>query len=134
MNTSNLCPENDLRPFRLNADEAVAFRAAPWNDACVATFHARVRLLLKRGLARQDAEDLAERLHLMDARAEYRWMCIECANLRGSVLKGWRCRAARVAGLLSSKVSYRFVTTPRNCLGFFEEPLRITRQRSKTSR
>jgi hypothetical protein len=56
------------RPYRLTAAELDLAHADPWDDAAIARFQARVGRLLQLGHSEQDAEDLAERLHLREVK------------------------------------------------------------------
>lgn len=103
------------RPYRLPQAAGDAAHAVPWDDAAIGRFLARVAALRRRGFAEQDADDLAERLHLLDVQAEGRALCLSCRHLAGSVT-GWRCgnhRAAEVGRDLPREL----VTHAQRCPG-----------------
>lgn len=56
----------------------------PWDDAALARFQARVAAFRRRGFTEQDADGLAERLHLLDVQAEGRALCLTCRYLAGA--------------------------------------------------
>lgn len=71
----------EIRPYMLTAAQLARAHASPWEDAAIARFQARARRFLQRGHPEQDAEDLAERLHLRDIDECGRAICLECVNL-----------------------------------------------------
>ncbi|MFP5399676.1 MAG: hypothetical protein ACLGIT_15230 [Gammaproteobacteria bacterium] len=93
--------------------------ADPWDDAACARFEARARHLMRLGYGAQDAEDLAERLHLLDVQAEGRALCLGCRHLTGSTATGWRCRNHRSAGM-AREVAGDLVALPQRCSGYSE--------------
>lgn len=104
------------RPYRLAKDDGDAAHAEPWDQGAIGRFTARAHQFQRRGFAEQDAEDLAERLHLRDVQADDRRMCLECRHLSGSTPTGWRClshRAARIGGELAGDL----VTALQRCPG-----------------
>lgn len=105
------------RPYRLSAADADTAHADPWNDDVIERFKARVRRLLALGFNPQDAEDLAERLHLRDLHAGHRHLCLECQHLAGSTATGWRCRNHRAAQA-ARDLPTELVTQAQNCPGF----------------
>ena len=105
------------RPYRLSAADADTAHADPWNDDVIERFKTRVRRLLALRFNPQDAEDLAERLHLRDVHADYRVLCIECSRLAGSAATGWRCRNARAARV-ARDLPAELVTMAQDCPGF----------------
>ena len=104
----------DSRPYRLTNAAGHAAHAEPWNDGVIARFQARVAAFRRRGFTERDADDLAERSHLLDVQAEGRALCLTCRHLAGAVATGWRCgdfRAADVPGELAAEL----VTMPQRC-------------------
>ena len=86
-----------LSPFRLTHEQGDRCHTSCWDDAEIAIFSARVRVLMRRGIGTDDADDLAERLTLRDREGDDQRICIECSQLSD---KG-RCIAAatgRLAG------------------------------------
>ena len=75
------------RPYRLTQAQGDAAHAQAWDDASIARFQARLLRLLRLGIASDDADDLAERLHLRDVEADDRRSCAECLHARPA----WRC-------------------------------------------
>jgi len=110
-------PENEARPFRLAPADAAVAHADAWTDAQIELFKARLRRLLALGFSPQDAEDLAERLHLRDLHADHRHLCLECLHLAGSTATGWRCRNARAARV-ARDLPAELVTMAQDCPGF----------------
>ena len=103
------------RPYRLTRAESKVAHLDPWDDAAIARFQARTGRLRRFGFGEHDAEDLAERLHLLDVQAEGRALCLSCRHLAGSVT-GWRCgnhRAAEVGRDLPREL----VTQAQRCPG-----------------
>jgi len=92
-------PEPPGRPYKLSAAEADRCHAGAWDDGTITRFVARVSLFLRRGVAAEDADDLAERLVLRDRDGDDRRACVECRNLAGHVSTSLRCKAARAAGV-----------------------------------
>ena len=85
------------RLYRLTREQGDRCHAPCWDDAEIAIFSARVRVLMRRGIGTDDADDLAERLTLRDREGDDQRICIECSQLSD---KG-RCIAAatgRLAG------------------------------------
>lgn len=107
------------RPHKLTPAEADAAHAEPWDEGACARFAARVGQLLRLGIAATDADDLAERAHLLDVQAEGRAMCVQCVNLAGHVSAGWRCRSNRAAGI-AAELPAALVTTMQRCPAFSE--------------
>lgn len=101
------------RPYRLTPAEMRVANADPWDDAACARFEARARHLVRLGYRDQDAEDLAERLHLRDVHADYRHLCPECRHYR----PGW-CGNREAAGLLTAEVGRGMATVFQHCSGF----------------
>lgn len=112
--------EPAARPYRLAPADADAAHAEAWDDRAIGRFVARVALLMRRGLDATDADDLAERLHLRDARADDRTLCLECVHLTGRP-RAWRCsnyRLAQVARDVPDAIALRL----QRCPGFAEPP------------
>lgn len=102
------------RRYRLTQAEGDEAHAEPWMDADIGRFNDRTVAIRRRGFAADDADDLAERLHLRDVHADDRHLCLECRHLAGTVPMGWRCgnhKAAAVARELSAEL----VTTLQRC-------------------
>ena len=105
--------------YALTPAEAYAAHAEPWDDGAIARFQALTGHIRRHGFTEQDADDLAERLHLLDVQAEGRALCLTCRHLAGAVATGWRCgnhRAADVARDLAPEL----VTRAQRCPGFSE--------------
>ncbi len=107
----------DQRPYKLTRAEGDAAHADPWDDGAIARFQARAALIGQRGFCEQDAEDLAERLHLRDVHADHRHMCLECRRYTPG-----QCGDRREAGLESSDLSVELVVAMQHCQGFRELP------------
>ena len=59
----------------------------------MALYQSRVRLIQRRGFSEQNAEDLAERLHLRDVQADDRVLCVEYSHHQlGRCGGGWCAR------------------------------------------
>lgn len=101
------------RPFKLTLVQTGAAHADPWDEAAMARFEARVAHLRTVGICEQDAEDLAETLHLRDVHADHRHLCLECRHYRpGS------CANYRQAGLQASDVGRDMAAVMQQCRGF----------------
>jgi hypothetical protein len=107
----------DRRPFGLTAGELDEAHREAWTAADIARFIARVAAVQRRGVAERDAEDVAERLHLLDVRSEGQVLCLGCWHLSGTAGKGWRCGNHRAAGM-PRELSAEVVTLPQRCPGF----------------
>lgn len=101
------------RPYRLTKDGADAAHAEPWGDAAIARFQSRVQRFMRLGLVEQDAEDLADRLHLRDMDDDERRGCLECDHYRPG-----RCGNHRVAALGVPELSRELAGTSQRCPGF----------------
>lgn len=110
-------PESARRRYGLNAAELNAAHREPWSPADIARFIARVAVVRRRGLGERDAEDVAERLHLLDVQAEGRVLCLGCRHLSGSSATGWRCGNHRAAAM-PRELAAEVVTLPQRCPGF----------------
>ncbi len=69
------------RPFMLSKAQGDAAHRESWDDAAIARFTARTDLLEGLGLVPQNAEDIAERLHLRDVERDDLRICLECAHM-----------------------------------------------------
>jgi hypothetical protein len=70
------------------------------NGTEIDTFLARLQRFTGKGLARSDAEALADKLVLRDRESDDRRVCMECKNFSGYGAGSWRCgnwQAARIA-------------------------------------
>jgi hypothetical protein len=105
------------RPYRLTKAGGDAAHARPWDDDAIDRFLDRVASFRRRGFGEQDAEDLAERAHLLDLDADDRRLCLSCRHLAGSTSTGWRCKNPRAAGL-ARDLPTDLVTTAQRCTGF----------------
>lgn len=104
------------RPYKLTLAQADAAHAEPWVDAAVGLFVASVGLFLRRGIDADDADDIAERLHLRDAQMDDRRLCLECTHLAGRA-GAWRCGDHRAARVLRD-VPGDLVARLQRCPGF----------------
>lgn len=106
----------EARVYRLAPPDAEVAHAEPWDDAAIGRFRARVQCMRRRGFGEQDADDLAERLHLRDVHADYRVMCLECRYLAGTLATGWRC-GNRTAADMPRELAGELVTMFQDCPG-----------------
>jgi hypothetical protein len=109
------------RPFGLTAGELDEAHREAWTAADIARFLARVAAVQRRGFGERDAEDVAERLHLLAARSEGQVLCLGCQHLSGTAGKGWRCGNHRAAGM-PRELAAEVVTLPQRCPGFSSIP------------
>ncbi|HNU11379.1 MAG TPA: hypothetical protein PKJ45_08440 [Rubrivivax sp.] len=107
------------RPFRLAPADADVAHADPWTADQIERFRARVTAIQRRGFTPQDAEDLAELLHLRDLHADHRHLCLECQHLAGTSATGWRCSNARAAQV-GRDLPHELATLMQSCPGFKE--------------
>jgi hypothetical protein len=105
------------RPFGLTAGELDEAHREAWTTADIARFIARVAAVQRRGFAERDAEDVAERQHLLEVQSEGRVLCLGCTHLSGTSTSGWGCRNRRAAGM-PRELSAEVVTLPQRCPGF----------------
>ena len=87
------------RPYRLAPRVADVAHREPWSGAEITRFALRVARLRRRGFVVENAEDLAEGLHLRDLHADHRQTCLECRHLAGTTATGWRCGNHAAAGV-----------------------------------
>lgn len=85
------------RPYILTHAEADAAHAKAWSGEQIASFETRREAIQRRGFSSDNAEDLAERLHLRDVQGDDRALCLECRHLRGTTATGRRCGNHRIA-------------------------------------
>jgi hypothetical protein len=104
------------RPHRLPAAHLEAAHLHPWTGSEIDRFRRRTAHFVGLGLREQDAEDLAETLHLRDITADHRHLCIECRHL-----SRWKCRAHVIAKLDTAILGKTFATTAQDCPGFCPE-------------
>jgi len=112
------------RPYSLTKARGGTAHAEPWDDAAMARFQARAAAIQRRGFGQQDAEDLAEQLHLRDVQAAHRIYCLECRHLDGSVSTGLRCGNHRFASV-GRDLPVALVTMAQVCSGFSAMPARV---------
>ena len=101
------------RPYRLTREQGDAAHAEAWDDGAIVRFQARVRRLARLSLNTDDADDLAERLHLRDVEGEDRTLCVECSHYRPG-----RCGNHRDAGLHTAELARDTAVTLQRCTGF----------------
>ncbi len=101
------------RPHKLTLEQLHAAHADSWSEAVIARFQARTAAIQRHGFSEQDAEDLAEQLHLRDVHSDYRHLCVECSHYRPG-----RCANHRAAALTTSVVGRELTTMFQDCPGF----------------
>ena len=106
------------RPYRLTLVQGDAAHSEAWDDGAIARFQARVVRVVRLGFDADDADDLAERLHLSDVEGDHRTLCIECLHYSPG-----RCGNHRAAGLQAADVGRDLASTMQHCQGFKEIPL-----------
>lgn len=75
----------------------------------------RTEQALSAGLTANEADALADRLHLRDREGDDRRLCLECRHLRADA-EGWRCASARgLRGPLARDLVVRLL---QRCSGF----------------
>jgi len=104
------------RPYKLTPADADTCHAGGWDDFEIARFQARAAALRRRGVADDDAGDLAERLTLRDRERDARVLCAECSHYRPG-----RCGNHKAAGLLSKDVGRDMAARLQRCPGFSSE-------------
>ena len=115
------CPEFSARPSTQAADrpdkltqaQRDVAHAEPWDNAAIGQFQARVQRLVRLGFNADDADDLAEQMHLRDVHADYRHLCVECRHHRPG-----RCGNHMAADLRSPDVARDLAATFQHCGGF----------------
>lgn len=107
--------DGNKRPYRLTPEQARAAHGEPWSDRDLQKFERRARRCRDLGIAADDANDLAEQMHLRDICADYRHACIECANHRRR-----SCRNHLAAELTTPEVGRDFSVMFQVCRGFME--------------
>lgn len=85
-----------------------------WQPALLGAKAGLLALLMRRGFGAADADDLAERLHLRDARRDDRRLCIECQHFSGPA----RCANYRAAGRRTHHLPADLATVMQRCPGF----------------
>ena len=101
------------RPYKLTQAQGDAAHVISLDDAATGLYQSRVRLIQRRGFNEQNAEDLAERLHLRDVQGDDRVLCVECSHHQLG-----RCNNHRNAGLMTSEVGRDFTVLMQRCAGF----------------
>ena len=109
--TASTAPVQD-RPYKLAPAQAAHAHAQPWDDAACARFVARATLLLRRHVIVENAEDIAERLHLRDVDGDKRVVCLECSHHQPG-----RCGNHLGAKLHSAEVGRDLATRLQHCPG-----------------
>ncbi|GGX76845.1 hypothetical protein GJV26_16980 [Massilia dura] len=84
-------------------------------------FAARVMVFQQHGLPQHAAEPIARRLAIRDAQQHERRICLECANLYGSV-KAWRCGNRSKATIAGPALPADLVDLLHRCRGFSLSP------------
>ena len=113
---SDKAPNNaQEQPYRLTPAQGDAAHAEAWDDGAIARFEARVQRLARLGFAADDADDLAERLHLRDVEGDHRALCVECQHYRPG-----RCGNYSAAMLCVPELARDLATTMQHCAGFKE--------------
>jgi hypothetical protein len=105
-----------VRPHKVTPEQLHAAHAAhaePWSEAVIARFQARAASVQRHGHGEQDAEDLAERLHLRDVDGDDRVLCVECSHYRRD-----RCGNYRAAGLMPPDLARVTTVMLQRCPGF----------------
>ena len=105
------------RPYKLTLTKADSCHAGGWDGIAIARFQVRAAALRRRGVGDDDADDLAEQLHLRDVQADRRIYCLECRHLAGSLSTGWRCGNHRAAAV-GRDLQLALVTMAQVCGGF----------------
>lgn len=105
------------RPHRLSQAEGDAAHRVEWDDDDCVRFEARSAANQRRGFAAEDAEDLAELMHLLDVQAEGRSMCLGCGHLHGSMASGCRC-GNHTQAQVGRELPLALVIQPQRCPGF----------------
>ncbi|HEX7687925.1 MAG TPA: hypothetical protein VF453_09470 [Burkholderiaceae bacterium] len=99
------------RPHALPPHELDRAHADAWGEEAIVRFVDRVGALRGAGLGEQDAEDLAERLHLRDLDGADQSVCVvDCKHYSVGL-----CRNHREASI--SHELGAFATTPQRCPG-----------------
>lgn len=101
----------------LTAEQRARCHEGGWPEAETACFTARRDRFMRRGSFEVEAEALAEKLTLRDRDGDDRHTCFECSRLSGHGVYGWRCGAARFAGVAPALPS-AMVTVLQRCPGF----------------
>jgi len=101
------------RPYKPTQAQGDAAHAISLDDAAIGRYQSRVLLIQRRGFSEQNAEDLAERLHLRDVQGDDRVLCVECSHHRLG-----RCNNHGNAGLTTSEVGRDFTVLMQRCAGF----------------
>ncbi len=102
------------RPYALTRTQADTAHATSWDGACDARFTLRTGTFILAGFHVDDAEDLAERLHLRDVEGDDRKTCFECGHMDA----GQRCRNSATVGMASAHVGRAGAVLLRRCVGF----------------
>lgn len=109
-------PSIPTRPHKLEQASRTDAHARVWDATDIGRFLSRVAATQRRGFEEIDAEDLAERMHLLDEVAEGRSLCLDCLHLGGNTAAGWRCGNHLVASV-SRDLAAELVTQPQRCKG-----------------
>jgi hypothetical protein len=80
-------------------EQSDAAHATAWDEASCALFRRRTMRIQRLWYVEQDAEDLAELLHLRDVQQDGRALCLECRYLTGTTATAWRCGSHKSASV-----------------------------------
>ena len=105
----------DERPYRLTLEQLHPSHADAMDEAATVRFRARAAHCRRLGFTADEAEDLAEQLHLRDLHADFRHLCVECQHYRPG-----RCGNHAAAGLATNIVGRELATMFQHCNGFKE--------------
>jgi hypothetical protein len=98
------------RPYKLSVADADGAHAQPWTESQIRVYNARAGRSRGMGFSADDADDLAERLHLRDVTGDERRSCIECRHYERG-----RCAQARAALLTSPAIGRDLATLLQRC-------------------
>ena len=101
------------RPHKLTLVQSHAAHAEPWSEEVIVRFQARTAANQRHGCGAQDAEDLAEQLHLRDVEGDRMVMCMECSHYRPG-----RCGNHRAAELMVPELPRVVTVMFQRCPGF----------------
>ena len=105
----------DPGPYALAQALPDVAHADAMDEAAMARFQARAVHCRRLGFTADEAEDLAEQLHLRDLHADFRHLCVECSHYRPG-----RCGNHAAAGLATNIVGRELATMFQHCNGFKE--------------
>ena len=106
----------DKKIGKLDSDNYCWPNSNAMNTAEIELFLRREDSFIDKGLSKQEAERISDRLVSRDRERDDRSFCIECVHLRG--ISRWQCDNQVKADLNTQDLAKNFVLILQRCAGF----------------